>query len=653
VFLALILCPVTTYAQDIEAEKPDRIWKVDIEGNESFEDLVIKKYISNEQPSVWKKITFFARDGYLVSETEIRKDVIRIERFYKRRGFNDVRVTYRLESLRKEWKKKLVFEVIENTPIKISSVQVDIETKTSDSEGIREDDGFKSTIRRLPYRPQRIFEPVEEPEVIGLIDKRLKNMGYPYVNTSVEASVDTLSKKADITLKINTGPQARFDSLIIEGESTLEEKYIERETGIEKGDLFSENKMREAQREVFKHHLFRLALISIPTQSQDSTLDVLMRVKELPLRSVQLRAGAGDFDRLNDPFGINNFYKPLRTQASWVYRNVRGKGERFSVTGRLSYYQRKLSAEYLFPYVYNTKSSINIEPYYEFRDEENYNILTGGVFTTFGYEYSQNLTGTFSYEFGLTDERNVSQSATIDNEDILPDSLLSYNVSSFGISFYYTKNLRRGRSGLIVQPSLELSGIFGESTYSYQKASLEITKYTPVNNSLVLATRVQGGGILNVRQDSLPSDIRFYSGGARTVRGWDRRYLGPKREVETIDSTKSPPETSFRYVPRGGRTFFNFNIELRQQLDGLIKGFGVAAFLDGGQVWRRLDEVSPSDLQFGIGGGIRYQSPIGPIRADIGYKVNPTPADLNQFGNQDLGTRWDRWAIHISIGQAF
>jgi outer membrane protein insertion porin family len=137
------------------------------------------------------------------------------------------------------------------------------------------------------------------------------------------------------------------------------------------------------------------------------------------------------------------------------------------------------------------------------------------------------------------------------------------------------------------------------------------------------------------------------------VRGWDRRFLGPKRAVTTIDSTTNPISQDLRYVPEGGRALLNFNVELRQQLNSLVRGLGVAAFLDGGQVWRRMDDIALSGLQFGVGGGIRYQSPIGPIRADIGYKVNPTPQDLNQFGNVDRGTVWDNWGFHFSIGQAF
>lgn len=659
VHIILILVGVLCYSTSIKAQesvegKPERIWKVSIEGNERFEDIVIKKHIANQQPSAWKKLTFWARSGYLVSDLEIRRDVIRIQRFYQRRGFIDVKVSYRLESKEKEWKKHLIFTVKEGVPIRIESVDVQLSASKQDSVYIKESNDITRALSRLPYRKGRIYESIEETEVIARLDQSLRRDGYPYVNTTIKAYIDTTAKKADLVLATESGPRARFDSILVEGLETLDEKYLIRETGLQQGEYFSESALREAQREVFKHHLFRLALVSIPDQPADSTVNVLLRVRELPLRSFQLRFGAGDFDRLDEKISIYNFYRLFRAQTTWVYRNVRGRGEQFSASAKYSFYDRKISTKYLIPYVYNTKSSITINPFYQFRDERSYDINTLGLINTFGYEYSQNLTGTFSYEFGINDESNVRSNDLNNTTEVLPDSILSYNISSFTFNMYYTKNLRRGRSGLIVQPFLELSGLFGESTFSFQKASLDIRNYTELNQNLVLATRVRGGAIYYAKQDSLPSDVRFYVGGTNSVRGWDSQSLGPKRSITTVDTTGTVDRTSFSYIPVGGKALFSFNVELRQDLNGLLKGFGVATFLDGGQVWRGLLDIDPSSIQFGIGGGIRYESPIGPIRLDIGYKVNPDSKDLNKFSNGIDNGKWtDRWGLHFSIGQAF
>ncbi len=634
----LLLSPTITARQEA---KLDRIWKVKIEGNTTFEDIVIKKFIVTESPSFWKKLTFFNEKGYYVSESELQRDVIRIQRFYQRRGFYDAKVSYRLEESETYWKKILTFDIVENAPTIINTVNIQLSASKKDSLLITSDDRFNSALRRIPYRKGRRYESIEATETEGNVSLTLRNLGFAYATTKVEASVDSSLGTADINLKLATGPQTRFDSVLVEGETTLPERFIHRETGIRKGELYTEKTMREAQREIFNHHLFRFAIVSLPEQPQDTSLNVLVRIKEMPLRSVQLKFGIGNFDRIEGPIGTNNFYRIFRGQATWVYRNVRQKGERFSTSLGVSGYDQRFGFDYLFPYLFNTKSSVVSAPFIQHKIESSYEIVRGGITNNFIYQYNQNLTGTIGYEFTTNYEVARKTKTT------LPDSVLNYNISSINLNAYYSKGLKGEREGWVVQPYLELSGLFNEATYSFQKLSLDVRKYTAINQKLVLAARVSGGAIFSASQDSLPQDIRFFTGGTSSVRGWNRQGMGPK---EVITDSLGAFE---RYVPAGGKSFLNFNVELRQNLDRFIKGFGIAAFFDGGQVWKNLSSASTSSVQFGTGGGLRYQSPIGPIRIDLAYKINPTDEDLNIYNGVDYGNKWSRWGIHLSIGQAF
>lgn len=625
-------------------DKPARIWKVEIEGNNQYQDIVLKKYIANEAPSIWKKLTFFNEKGYYVSETEIRKDEIRLERFYQRRGFPDVDVTHRLETLNKEWKKKLVFIVAEKAPIRIDNVEILLNTTPEDSTRIVNHDEYESAIKKLPFRSRAIYQPVLTQDVQSNISEILRNLGYAYASAEIQAEVDSTAKMANVAVLAYPGPRVRFDTVLVEGETSLPAKYIRRETAISESELFSDDQMRQAQRELFSHHLFRFALISIPDQPQDSTMNVLVRVKERPLRSVQITAGVGNFDRLEDPLGWNNFHKLFRTRASWTYRNVRNKGERFTTSLRFSAYDKRLGADYLFPYVYNTKSSITIAPFAQRRDERAYSILTAGIRNSFGYNYSQEVTGTFSYDYTINQEFDVRKDE-FGMPEQSPDSVLNYNISSFKVNVYASYGNPQRGDGFTAQPFVEFSGLFNEASYSFQKASLELRGYKKLTNSTVGAARIQGGAIYFSKQDSLPSDIRFYAGGSSDVRGWNRQELGPKEVVE--DSTGR-----VRIIPIGGRATASFNVELRQEVDRFIKGLSIAGFLDGGQVWRSISSIGSRPIQYGVGGGLRYDSPIGPIRVDIAYKVNPTDRDLGIVPGREAG-KWARWGLHLSIGQAF
>jgi outer membrane protein insertion porin family len=642
----LAISTASLYAQEDDS-KPGRIWNVKVEGNTVYTDVVLEKYISNEAPSLWKKITFFNEKGYYIDIPEIRRDAIRIERFYQRRGFNDASVTYRLDSKDREWKKELVFVVTENAPIRIDSVKITTKASANDSTIIYNNEDFQKELRRLPFRKGKIYQPVLKTDVESEVGQILRDIGYAYASSEVQAKVDTIAKKASLEMITFPGPRTRFDSIIVEGETTLPEKYVVQETGLNKGEYFSDDDMREAQRELFGHHLFRFALVSIPEQEQDSTINILLRIKERTLRSVQLTFGVGNYDRLNEQLGLLNSYKLLRAQASWSYRNVRRKGELFTTSAKLSAFDMRLGASYLFPYVYNTKSSITVAPFVQRRIERAYSIDTGGIRNSFGYNYSESVTGTFSYDFTLNQEFDVQEDEE-GNSVVSPDSILNYNISSFKFNLYGSKGSPRRGNGFIVQPFLELSGLFNEATFSFQKAAIDIRGFKRMNNSLVAAARVSGGSIYYSKQDSLPADIRFYNGGSSEVRGWNRQELGPKDAV--FDSLGF----FAGYVPTGGKASFSFNLELRQDIDRFVKGLSIAGFLDGGQVWRTIKTTTNRPIQYGVGGGLRYESPIGPIRLDLAYKINPTDADLNIYqGDKTMSSAWDRWAFHFSIGQAF
>ena len=276
-FYFTFLCLVVLSAESVMAQEFEgvgRIWNVEIEGNERYEDLVIERYIANQRPTFWRRIGGSEEAGMVIDDFEIRKDVIRIERFYQRRGYPNVEVTYELRDGSSIDRKVLVFLVTENDPIVINEVELTLNTDQVNRQYISNSREYSRLIQRLPFRTGRRYQAIEEAEVVGLLNRVLNNLGYIYATVSVEISVDSIRNVVDINIESVPGPRTRISSFEIEGAETLDERFIFRETGIEIGELYSEEKLREAQREVFKHHLFRLALINIPEQPQDSTLDL-------------------------------------------------------------------------------------------------------------------------------------------------------------------------------------------------------------------------------------------------------------------------------------------------------------------------------------------------------------------------------------------
>jgi outer membrane protein insertion porin family len=481
---------------------------------------------------------------------------------------------------------------------------------------------------RHEYRAGRRFEPIRQPDVEGAFLEALGNLGYAWPEIDIQTSVDSLAGIVGVDIQITPNSKTYFSEFQIEGELSVPRRVLLRQSGIREGEQYSRSEIQNAQRNIFNHHLFRFATITLPEQEKDSTLSTLIRVREFEPRTIQASVGVG-------------MEEVIRGQVQWEHRNINGRGHRYSANARASFIEQRLSTDYLIPYIFNSKSRNVSSLFGLHRLEETYELFQVGLNNSLIYQIDQNKTASLSYEYSLNEE--LSRDRQVD----LPDTILSYDISSFVLSGYYSEGYSRGQRGWVAQPSIELSGTFGEASFKFQKVNLDVRKYTPLNNSLTLANRVNGGVIFYTQPDSLPSNIRYYSGGTNSVRGWSRQHLGPKapafNDQGTFDS----------YIPLGGRATFLFNVELRQSLDRIIPNFGLAAFLDGGQVWQNISSLASRPIQFGAGGGIRYQSPIGPVRVDIAYKLNPTDEDLRIYKGANYGSSWDRIGIHFSIGQAF
>ena len=627
----LVLVSLFTFSGTLSAqdnEEKEIIWKVDIKGNDTFANMFLFNIIAADEPSFFQKL--LGKTGeYELIETELRRDVIRIERYYQRRGFSNVSVNYEIEDLGRDGKKRVVFNVQEGTPIRISSLNLIIEAEEKERTYIRNSRPYQRALKEHEFQEGRRYQVIRTPDVEGKFTDVIQNLGFAYANVSVEAEVDSAALTADVTIRNTPGPKTYVDDFIVEADLSVPEKILNRETGIEKGSLYSAKDVQEAQRQIFNHHLFRFATISIPEQPRDSSLTMLIRARENLPRSFEASLGVGREEI-------------VRGQLSWQHRNITGSGHRFSASSRGSFIEQRLNADYLIPYVFNTKSSFVTSLFGQRRLEPSFELLRTGITNSLIYQPRRNLTGSFSYEFSINKELSRR-----DNRTALPDTVLNFDVSSLSFSGFYSEGFSREQRGWVVQPAIEISGTFRESTFRFQKFSLDVRRFTELTNSTVLATRLSGGTIFFADNDSLPSAIRFFTGGTNSVRGWSRQDLGPKVATFNEDGTFD------EFITIGGRILFNFNVEFRQQINSFIEGFGIAAFLDGGQVWRSFNRFNERSVQFGTGGGFRYQSPIGPVRIDLGYKVNPTDEDLDIFEERDFGNIWNKINIHFSIGQAF
>ena len=193
-------------------------------------------------------------------------------------------------------------------------------------------------------------------------------------------------------------------------------------------------------------------------------------------------------------------------------------------------------------------------------------------------------------------------------------------------------NLLDARRGYSVSAHVEQAGRWLWGNFNYLSVTLEGRHYLSLGSSAVFANRIRIGGIDpagDVATD-VPFYRRFFLGGSSSIRGWGRLEVSP---------------LSGSGLPIGGHTMVEGSTELRVPLWGKL---GAVAFVDYGNVWANPWDIDLGDMRYAVGPGLRYMTPIGPARIDLGYQL--TPID-NLLVNGEPEKR--RLRIHFSIGQAF
>jgi outer membrane protein assembly factor BamA len=194
-----------------------------------------------------------------------------------------------------------------------------------------------------------------------------------------------------------------------------------------------------------------------------------------------------------------------------------------------------------------------------------------------------------------------------------------------------TNSLLDARQGYLASVHLEQAGKWLGGSYDYYELTTELRAYRSLGNRLVAAGQMRMGSIeaFNDQERGVPFFKRYFLGGATNLRGWGRFEVSPLEEGLTV----------------GGASFLNASTELRATVWGNL---GVVLFFDAGNVWSDPWNFDVKTLRYDAGPGLRYKTPLGPFRLDIGYQLNPIPDLLVNGKKQPRPFRF-----HFSIGQAF
>lgn len=445
-----------------------------------------------------------------------------------------------------------------------------------------------------------LADTVLQAEASLLRDARVQ--GYAMARLGDRRSIiDPETKTMDVELKIEPGRRFVFAAPVVTGQTDIDDAFLEQRTKIQAGRRYDPADVERAQQRLLDTNLFAaVRVIEGPKPDADGSWPVTFEVTERKPRTI----GAG--------VGYVSDEGP-NVRAFWEHRNIFGAAEKLRIEGELGQTRQQVQGQLRKPDIFMPDLDLLAGGSLGHEDTDAYE--STAIEASLGVErhFNQRLSGTAGVAFRLAQ--------VTDQGDENSFALLSLPLG-----------LRYDRSDSLLDPSTGYRVVLETAPYwdtinpgtQFLKSQLTGTRYFRIAKDprLVLAFRGVAGAIVGADIDDIPADERFYAGGGGSVRGVPFQRAGP------LDGND----------PTGGRSLLVANAEVRYQVMDKLEG---VLFLDGGSAFEpQMPELGEA-WQLGTGGGLRYLTPVGPIRVDIGVPVD------RRKGIDDA------WQLYISIGQAF
>ncbi len=625
-----------------EAPGQAKVASFDIEGSDAFPQGQIKRRLFTEAS---RGLPFFKKTKRLNKE-EFLRDLRRVVVFYQQNGYFDADVEgYRITEKEGKDEVELAIMVNEGEPSTVDTLLVElVEEESADSlvsdvdsgEGAAAVGAEGAEDRRVDLEDLRADLPMREGDVFSearidsaqeVLTARLQNRGFAFGEVLKEYRIDKIGRSATLVYTGYPGDLYRFGDVRVEGETNVSPKLIRGQVQFDAGDLYELDEVYDTQRKLYQLGLFRRVQVEPQYDAPlGDTLPVVIRVAPAQEHLVRLGAGYGSEEQ-------------VRASASWLDRNFLGGARQARVAGEFSRLRRLASASLTQPNVLISDLSATGTIFYSQDREDTYRVRRAGGTGRINHEVSGDLRTFYGFnverdQFSEIDSLDLVQALL--GQQFLNPSTLSF--LEFGALLDTTDDIFSPTEGNTVNLNYHFANTFVTGDYRYHRATLLATHYQEIRRGWVLAFKVLPGvirpyGSAETAGDSIvsvPLFERLFAGGSTSVRGYQRRRLGPLAG-ENCD------EKDAECDPVGGEALLETSAELRFPLFGKLRG---VAFVDAGNVWTELGDVTLSEIRYTPGVGVRYETPIGPVRVDAGFKTraeDPGPGVV----------------FHFSVGNAF
>ncbi|MEQ1833661.1 MAG: BamA/TamA family outer membrane protein [Candidatus Eisenbacteria bacterium] len=629
---------------------------------------------------------------------ELQRDVVRLRRGFAEAGYPRAEITYDVTLDERRNQVRVTFRVREGAPDVIQRVRFE---PVAGGAALPLPAGQEAVWRQFERQVAAVHgTPLRAATMLRLErDARAwwQDRGHPFADARIETALDSLTHAAELTVRLEPGPYAVIGAVRVEGMTHVREGTIRRVLPVHRGERYSARRLAESQRAVQALPIVRLALADTPEPpASDSTIGVRVRITEAPPRLMSAELGY-----VSDA--------GVASEVRWTHYNLDHRALSFTAlglaqTGLLAIsdqpevrYRGSLTLQK--PAFPTPRMSLIVSPFAEHHDDLTDRARIAGLDLTSVYQFAPLRSLAVTYQFARTRvyQRRLDDFAA-GNVDLLQlfedqaqgllDSLgstLRSSVVTLTGSLGTLDDPASPRRGIVLRPVVALTTPSAGNTTEYLRADATLQGYLPLRRRSTFSARATHGRVFPFGH-SLPGsdaerasrylqlrDVAFTAGGSGDVRGWANDLLGPKfpdLRVETVDGTAVLRANG--YVPIGGLARSSASLELSLPLPGLSATWGTFAFLDAGRVWtpdhrfqHGFDRPGQERTFYSTGGGLEVRTPVGPIRAGFGYKLNPSLEDLVSSSDlvdalvagrspDDLPQRRSRrWQFHLAIGSSY
>jgi outer membrane protein insertion porin family len=619
-----------------------KVTNVAVAGNHHLSDKDLLSRVTVEKKNRW---WLFSHGRY--SRQLVRDSTDSLKKIYEADGYSSVAVTPQVVNHGGDI--AVTFRVDEGPQDKVASLRIEGNDTQSIGQlaphGLKVSEGQAYSLKRVDEDRSMI---VAHYLVSG------------YLNASFRATAEPVDKqhphRLAVVYQITEGPQVRIAQIDTLGLQHTRQSLINRAVKMQTEQPLRADRMLLAENQLYNLNIFDWSEIdprrAITTQTQE---DVLVKVHEAKRNSFTYGYGFEVIDRGGSvpggtvavpgipPVGVSQhfrtsektFYGP-RGSLEYARRNLRGKGQTFTASGLAGRLDQRALLSLEDPHFRNT----NWSSQYSLQGEHN---SENPIFTSrlgeAGWQLQHPLNPDKTDNLFLRYTFSETGITRLLIPGLVPTQDLHVRLSTLGVNFIRDTrdNVLDAHKGIYESYEIDFNPHPLGSSVDFAKLLTQAAYYKKIPAGIIWANSLRIGIEEPFSGSHVPLSQEFFSGGGSTLRGFPLNGAGPQRHLVACGTPGVPSTCSLITVPEGGKQLLILNSEFRVPVP-LKQGLSVVGFYDGGNVFEHVG--FHGQYTNTIGTGIRYATPVGPIRFDIGHNLNAPPGIKSM-------------QFFVTIGQAF